>query len=85
MAKATGGAEGAMIEKSCEKLEELMKSAGRLDLEIGVRGILRDISHNLNFEYNLKIYTEHTHRKPPLPPCRISRVRLITELGSWLG
>ena len=40
MAKATGGAEGAMIEKSCEKLEELMKSAGRLDLEIGVRGTL---------------------------------------------
>jgi hypothetical protein len=36
VANATGGKEGAMIEKSCNKIEELLKDADRLELEIGV-------------------------------------------------
>ena len=36
VANATGGKEGAMIEKSCGKIEELLSDAGRLELEIGV-------------------------------------------------
>ena len=36
VAKANGGKEGAMIEDSCNKLEELLQDAGRLQLEIGV-------------------------------------------------
>ncbi|KAL5267420.1 hypothetical protein ACHWQZ_G004455 [Mnemiopsis leidyi] len=35
VANATGGKEGAMIEKSCGKIEELLSEAGRLELEIG--------------------------------------------------
>lgn len=37
VAKANGGKEGAMIEDSCNKLEELLDEASRLELEIGVR------------------------------------------------
>ena len=40
VANATGGKEGAMIEKSCGKIEELLSEAGRLELEIGVLNIL---------------------------------------------
>ena len=36
VAKATSGKEGAMIEKSIDKIEELLQEAGRLELEIGV-------------------------------------------------
>ncbi|XP_063685744.1 vinculin-like isoform X7 [Bolinopsis microptera] len=35
VAKATSGKEGAMIEKSIDKIEELLQEAGRLELEIG--------------------------------------------------
>ena len=49
VANATGGKEGAMIEKSCNKIEELLKDAGRLELEIGVNHTSRPHTFNLHF------------------------------------